>query len=1125
MADIKAIKKIKLNGNNYQVHPGYETTDDFNKANFAVGAGTEANGLASMAEGNGTLANGDYSHSQGFATIANGENQTVLGRPNIPDTDNYALIIGNGEVVDEEVKTRSNAMTVAWDGTVSAKRFVSEEQELELNLSGRNGINITSADDTVYVELDEDYNAFNVSARNGIIITSADDTIYFEIDDDYNAMELEAGQGIDITTAGNTVTISSKLDLEDMLTIQGDNIDISQAGNNVILSAEPGLSNYDFDTSDNITASIDVEDKIIHITATDYTADTLKLEGDNIDISQVGNNVILSAEPGLRQYSFDTTGIDIDVDYEDYRISFEVPDPMANSLPIEGENIDISEQNGKLVLSAEPGLSNYRFDTSDNITANIDAEDNIIYITATDYTANALNLEGKNINIYEDTNNKVIISANDAISEILDAEQNNIEIIKNNGQLVFTVPEQKNYTFTASGAAKVTEKDGKVTIYSPTIPDQMVYEVDSDNKSLLDITTDTLDNVTTFTFKPVDPMANALPLSGIGIDIQEKDNKLVLSAQQYNFVGENGIDIDVSNNNVTIFGPEFESSNTVAVSANGTTVSFSAKVPKFVNSNSITVSAGANDTYSFIGSTSLADYRINKENIEFSIDDEDNLISISAKDPLTDAATLSGVNININESSDNKTLIISAHAPSIFDNLTVGDTLTTDGNILNIDLVTLDERYSANDSLTIGNTLTTANNKLDVADNIFQKIEDVVIYDISAASKNLHINVDIDDNNGKTTYVLSADPTNYTFVQSGGMQIRQQGTFVTAYAPEKTNYEFDSTTPTLLKITNNDDLISFSAKDPLTDAMTLSAGAGIDITNNANTVKFSVVPGTYVTTAGNMVDVNLDALKIELDDEYAKVSKPVEGINLDIIEYDNRIVLSAGGNALDDTEYNQLITDIDEAANTVSWDIGTTDAFRPIGFADNGSRAAFTAGKQFTNDIVYDGDFANGFNYNPISHMMTVNSISAKNIALATDGGTYGNIILNANRNSMNGYIGRNNHKNPVVAWHYKNGTNGAQESSAFIGFTYYNSPTADTVGLGVSDNNTTEGWFYFGGCDGDNASEYLDNDCYLGSHGMGILARTIKANKIYMGNTAIPKIVPTATLPSNPDEDTYYLI
>lgn len=384
------------------------------------------------------------------------------------------------------------------------------------------------------------------------------------------------------------------------------------------------------------------------------------------------------------------------------------------------------------------------------------------------------------------------------------------------------------------------------------------------------------------------------------------------------------------------------------------------------------------------------------------------------------------------------------------------------------------------------------------------------------------------DNLGITTFVLSDDATNYTFVQSDGMQIRQQGTSVTAYAPEKTAYDIEVNDESIIRgnVNNNTGLITLSAKDPLTDAMTLSTGAGINITNNANTVKFSVIPGTYVTTAGNMVDVNLDALKTELDDEYAKVSKPVEGINLEIIEQDDKIILSAGGNALDDIEYNQLITDISEAANTVHWDIGISDAFRPIGFADNDSRAAFTAGKQFTNDIVYDGDFANGFNYNPISHMMTVSSIGAKNIALATDGSTYGNIILNANRDTMGGTIGRNNNKNPVVAWHYKNGTEGAQESSAFIGFTYYNSPTAEgSTGLGVNDNNTTEGWFYFGGCDASNANKYADNDCYLGSHGMGILARTVKANKIYMGNTAIPKIVPTATLPSSPDEDTYYLI
>ena len=87
----------------------------------AYGDYSHAEGLASAyghyshAEGSGG-AHGQYSHSQNQSTLAYGDAQTSIGRWNIADNNNtYALIIGNGTQ-----SARSNALTVKWDGTLTA---------------------------------------------------------------------------------------------------------------------------------------------------------------------------------------------------------------------------------------------------------------------------------------------------------------------------------------------------------------------------------------------------------------------------------------------------------------------------------------------------------------------------------------------------------------------------------------------------------------------------------------------------------------------------------------------------------------------------------------------------------------------------------------------------------------------------------------------------------------------------------------------------------------------------------------------------------------------------------------------------------------------------------------------
>lgn len=80
------------------------------------GQNSTAQGNYSHSEGIGTEAKGISSHAEGDSTIASCDNQHVQGKCNIEDTENkYAHIIGNGEGTNQS--TRSNAHTVAWDGT------------------------------------------------------------------------------------------------------------------------------------------------------------------------------------------------------------------------------------------------------------------------------------------------------------------------------------------------------------------------------------------------------------------------------------------------------------------------------------------------------------------------------------------------------------------------------------------------------------------------------------------------------------------------------------------------------------------------------------------------------------------------------------------------------------------------------------------------------------------------------------------------------------------------------------------------------------------------------------------------------------------------------------------------
>ena len=109
---------------------------------IASGQGAHAQGEYSKASGEGahaqgwlTYAIGDYSHASGLGTFATSNYQTVIGQYNyrtvdnsgdepIFDAGNYAFIIGNGTIT-----SRSNALTVDWDGSVASGNDVTASGE------------------------------------------------------------------------------------------------------------------------------------------------------------------------------------------------------------------------------------------------------------------------------------------------------------------------------------------------------------------------------------------------------------------------------------------------------------------------------------------------------------------------------------------------------------------------------------------------------------------------------------------------------------------------------------------------------------------------------------------------------------------------------------------------------------------------------------------------------------------------------------------------------------------------------------------------------------------------------------------------------------------------------------
>lgn len=108
----------------------------YNTANYGeYNAGNLASGDSSHAEGIYAKAIGEASHAQNIGTIASGGGQTAIGRYNIQnDSNSFAFIVGNGG----DSSNRSNALTLAWDGTINLPAITLSQSGTGLIINGSN---------------------------------------------------------------------------------------------------------------------------------------------------------------------------------------------------------------------------------------------------------------------------------------------------------------------------------------------------------------------------------------------------------------------------------------------------------------------------------------------------------------------------------------------------------------------------------------------------------------------------------------------------------------------------------------------------------------------------------------------------------------------------------------------------------------------------------------------------------------------------------------------------------------------------------------------------------------------------------------------------------------------------
>ena len=157
----------------YNSHAEGESTEAIGRAAHAEGHGTKASGYYAHAEGAGSEAQGLYSHAEGYRTYAtetcshaegyrsraqgyyshaggewnyaNKRAQTAIGahcaadnssttnhRSGLAAYGRYALIVGNGEWVDDSHINNSNALTLQWDGTMAIAGTLTQNSDRRL---------------------------------------------------------------------------------------------------------------------------------------------------------------------------------------------------------------------------------------------------------------------------------------------------------------------------------------------------------------------------------------------------------------------------------------------------------------------------------------------------------------------------------------------------------------------------------------------------------------------------------------------------------------------------------------------------------------------------------------------------------------------------------------------------------------------------------------------------------------------------------------------------------------------------------------------------------------------------------------------------------------------------------
>lgn len=227
-----------------------------------------------------------------------------------------------------------------------------------------------------------------------------------------------------------------------------------------------------------------------------------------------------------------------------------------------------------------------------------------------------------------------------------------------------------------------------------------------------------------------------------------------------------------------------------------------------------------------------------------------------------------------------------------------------------------------------------------------------------------------------------------------------------------------------------------------------------------------------------------------------------------------KTILFAVGNGTSDTDRKnafEVYTDGSIYApnlniDTAKWEYGTDDEYRPISFANSTYKSSYDASQTFYGSMVYDRDVTNGLRYNPVKQQLRVSAISASKLNL---GDNCDIVFGNNTKSSLKQQIGiTTGRSSKEIIWTFNNNS---RDSSAYLGFTYFNQPSIDTV---TATNRITDGiggWFYFGGQDIDtNGTPTVD--CYSKTaEGYGVIAKAYSASEYYLGNSKISDLINAA--------------